>query len=215
MIFHMSYEDLQELPEFSNLLIKELIDKKYDNRIKEILYEFGLDKNKEFSVQACTHFTLRGKKTLNFRLVGFERSDVEWVNSSSCSLEKRINRHKDVTLIGELSAMGDMFRESRDNVAAICSAAEAKARKDRRKDFIIPLDYVEEMQETIETIKALQHLQKHVRGELLSDEDVLFDLRSSDERLQMDDEQHDKLNPEYKEWAAQQVVQQENNKDNE
>lgn len=200
MIFYVSFRDILSLPQFEGWTPTSLLDRKNDSTILNMFHPFGADKQKPLIVQAAKHRTKSNKIVVDFRYVFEERTDKEWINSSRCSLETRINRHKaDTTLIGLLSQMGDMHRTSRDNVCAIGDAMRAVAQKKSRVQLVIPTDWDEDMEATIQLILTLHQVQKHIRGEhLLADENVLFDYYPSAEVLKEDSLQDD-INNKYEE----------------
>ena len=101
-------------------------------------------------------------------------------------MEVRINDTKDSTLIGELSMLADMHRQSKDNVVEICEAMRAVAMSKAKKNVIAAAEHEPDMAQTVQEIKALQQIQMSIRGYLSADEDVLWDLKSSDEVAKAD-----------------------------
>ena len=99
--FSLSMSDLVLIKEFAEAFGKD--DKE---TIKKILFENGLDTNKEFDEVVCTHRNLRGQVVSCSRIEGFERSDEAWLKSPACSWEARVNACDDPHLRIQLGAMG-------------------------------------------------------------------------------------------------------------
>lgn len=182
MIFYFSAADLIKLPPFAEKGMREidLLKRENDETILNMLYPFGIDKDKGLLVQACRHRKANKKIVTNWRYVFEERMDREWLWSGRASLEARIYSTKDLTLIGELSAMGQLFRSSTDGSGAI-----AKMAKEEEPEA----SFAHHQEE----IRALQRIQEHIRGALLADEDLLFDIKSKEELLSSDVLQMNKM----------------------
>ena len=186
MIKYCSFVDVLSLPAFTGNDEKFLLNRNQDERVLDMFYNVGVDKNQPIVIQACKHRTNSGKVVVNYRYVFTERRDKEWMWNGKASLEARINNTKDMTLIGELSVLADMYRQSRDNVLEICQAMEAVANQKNRKQIVPKTDFEEDMESVIQKIKALQFLQESIRGSLTSDEDVLWDIKNSEDVLAAD-----------------------------
>jgi len=186
MIKYCSFVDVLALPQFKGLNEQHLLHRDNDAIILDLLYPIGVDKNTPVVIQACRHRSNTKGIVTNYRYVFAERRDKEHLWFGNPSLEVRINDTKDNTLIGELSMLADLYRQSKDNVLEICEAMKAVALSKAKKNVIVSTDFEPDMDKVVEEIKALQHLQKSIRGWISADEDVLWDLKSSDEVAKAD-----------------------------
>lgn len=186
MIKYCSFVDVLQLPQFQRKNEQWLLHPETDAIISEMLYPLGVEKTNRLTIQACKHRTNSGDVVVNYRYVFTERRDKAWLWSGKASLEARINDTKDSSLIGELSILADMYRQSRDNVLEICQAMEAVANQKNRKQIVSKTDFEEDMEAVVQKIKALQILQESIRGPLHADEDVLWDIKNAEEVLKAD-----------------------------
>lgn len=187
MIKYYSFVDVLALPQFHGMRERDLLRREMDEVIGKLLYPFGVDNTKPLSIQACRHRSNSKGIVTNYRYVAFERRDKEWLWFGKPSMEVRINDTKDSTLIGELSMLADMHRQSKDNVVEICEAMRAVAMSKAKKNMIAAAEHEPDMEQTIQEIKALQSLQIAIRGgPLCADDDVLWDLKNSDEVAKAD-----------------------------
>lgn len=186
MIKYYSFVDVLQLPQFEGMCERDLLRREMDEVVGKILYPIGADNSKPMSIQACQHRSNSKGIVVNYRYVAFERRDKEWLWFGKPSMEVRINDTKDSTLIGELSMLADMHRQSKDNVVEICEAMRAVAMSKAKKNVIAAAEHEPDMLKIQEEIKALQHMQKHIRGYVQADEDVLWDLKSSEEVAKAD-----------------------------
>lgn len=180
MLLYCSIVDMLKLPQFKGMNEQQLLQRENDNVIMNLLYPVGVDKNKALVIQACKHRTNSGEVVVNWRYVFEERSDREHLWSGHASLEARIHSTKDTTLIGELSVMGQLFRVSTDG-----SGAVLKSNKNKDVDLLAH-EEDEDVDMVVSQIEALQSIQKHIRGELMADENVLFNIQHRDIILQQD-----------------------------
>lgn len=169
MIKSVSTYDLQMFPQFKDMSEFDLIHPDNYDAVTNLLFQLGMDiKSNKFppSVQACKHRTIKNQVVVGYRWIGLERTDVEW--KPYASLESRIYSHKDLTLVSELLSMS---REGSWGDERKCSK--------RCKSKPTEEDY----KEVVEKIKQLQEKQFAIRGCLSGDEDILYDLNGTDERI--------------------------------
>ena len=63
--------------------------------LSEALHYLGLKDNKHLTLKGrCQHVRLNGKKTMNYRFIGEERSDSKWIKSGFASEEANLNSSK-------------------------------------------------------------------------------------------------------------------------
>lgn len=186
MILYCSFVDVLKLPQFSGFNEQKLLAKENDETILNMLYPYGVDKNKGLSIQACKHRTNDGKVVVSWRYVFEERRDKEHLWSGRATLEARINDTKDSSLIGELSVMADLYRTSRDGIIGACDGALAIKQRESGGKVVPRKDFEEDKEAVEQQILALQSIQKHVRGYLSSQEDVLFEMKTAEENLEND-----------------------------
>lgn len=99
--FSLSMSDLVLIKEFAEAFGKD--DKE---TIKKILFENGMDTNKEIDEVVCTHRNLQGKVVNCVRYESVERSDPEWLKNPACSWDARVAACDDPHLRIQLGAMG-------------------------------------------------------------------------------------------------------------
>ncbi|MNF40758.1 hypothetical protein D3C85_783530 [compost metagenome] len=76
-----------------------------EQKIKEVLFQNGLDSSKEFEVIRVTHRNLRNQVVNGELYIGSERLDPEWIKSGFASLAARIEATDDASLRQTLRVM--------------------------------------------------------------------------------------------------------------
>lgn len=194
MILYTSIKDMLKLEPFKHMNERQLLDPKNDETILDMLYPLGVDKSKGMDIQACRHRTNDKKDVVNWRYVFEERRDKGWLNSGNASLEVRINDTKDLVLIGELVQMaGILHRTTTDGIMG-AAAYELSVRQRGKKNRIIPhRDDEANEEDVVKQIRALQSIQRLIRGDLKSSEDVLWDSNGAALNLKQDNLEYESM----------------------
>jgi hypothetical protein len=99
----ISYEDLLSFPES-----KEILMDGNETRLYGLLYDIGFDINKEVEYQNCLHRPMiHNLPVEGVRIFGTERTDKEWMKSTYCTMENKLEQTgmKDVALLREMLNM--------------------------------------------------------------------------------------------------------------
>lgn len=181
MIKYFSFKDVASSPQFKNIHPLDLLHPDNDVKVKELLFQYGADVSKPLCVQACLHRANVDKKVeVGYRYVFWERSDEEWLNSKYSSIECRIVKGKHTLYQKELLFMtGIGTRLSTDGSGQVLSSL-------RLNGYVLTKQEKKEYEEYVRDIKALQKVQEVVRGKLAANEDVLWDIKSNEDRLMQD-----------------------------
>lgn len=99
--FNLSVSDLLLVDGF-----KESFGQDNKEKIKEILFNNGMDVNKEFELVFCRHRNLRGMVVECQRYEGEERFDRDWLKSGAASWEAQLEACDPQTRI-DLRVMGN------------------------------------------------------------------------------------------------------------
>ena len=78
--------------------------------LEKVLWRLGVLSNSYLTVERCEHVRLDGSRTTNYRFLGQERHDKEWLESGHASHEAQMgsSRMKDmVSYSGRLGSSGD------------------------------------------------------------------------------------------------------------
>lgn len=101
MNYHnLSLSDLLEVEGFAEAYGAN--DKK---KMKEILWNCGMDTTQEVEEMFCEHRNLQNQVVKCLRYSGYERTDKEWIKSGYATLEAIIASSKDPYLRKELRTM--------------------------------------------------------------------------------------------------------------
>lgn len=98
----LSMADLMLIPEFPEAYGKSEED---DSALKSILYECGIDVEKEYDWHYCTHRRMNNEVVTCPRVEGKERIDREWLESGMASYDSRIDSYEDISFRQELRKM--------------------------------------------------------------------------------------------------------------
>lgn len=98
----LSLADLMMIPSFAEAYGKQDED---DSDLKNILYQCGVNTDKEFNWHFCTHRRLNNEVITCPRLEGIERIDREWLESGSASYDARVDSYDDISFRVELRKM--------------------------------------------------------------------------------------------------------------
>lgn len=168
-----SFVDVLSLPEFEGMDQFDLLPLKMDKVVGEFLRDtIGADVDKQCVVQACRHRTLAGEEVIGYRYVYPARKDRLWTRSKRAPLQHRIAAVGDPHLQADMVVMSkEGFPEAvwLEMCAKAAAAASPKERANRK--YVSPSEIVETYKDDSETLKALKHIQKEVRGYLLPDEE--------------------------------------------
>ena len=63
------------VPFVRQMTIEEIFDRNTDSVLQPFLHEMGMNISREIEWQACKHRTFDGDTVLDFRVVGYERTD--------------------------------------------------------------------------------------------------------------------------------------------
>ena len=175
MIVGYSFRDVLRHPEFAGMNQAMLLHPCNDDKIKSILFEVGADIKKPMSVQACLHRDSKNKvPEVGWRYVFYERRDREWLANRHSSLSVLIEGEPDLELRSDLIRMAN----SGFSYNSITDEAMEDEPVNRRIDPVGQLE--EDYEMYVAQIKALQEIQKVVRGiDPNIDEDVFNQPRGS------------------------------------
>ncbi len=99
----VSLVDLKKaVPFVRQMTIEEILDRNTDSVLQPFLHEMGMNINREIEWQACKHRTFDGEAVLDFRVVGYERTDPAWLCSKYSTMEALIFSQKDDELRSDL-----------------------------------------------------------------------------------------------------------------
>lgn len=87
---------------------KKIIIEGNEDKLNKLLFEIGFDINKEIEYDYCNHRPMSTNVPyLGWRLIGTERTDIEWMKSKYCSKENRFEQigMKDLSLLKEILEM--------------------------------------------------------------------------------------------------------------
>lgn len=169
-IVHVSVLDIQQLPQFKEMSVFEIINKKNDAEIGKLMSEIGGDTERGVHVQACQHRCNQSKQpVVNYRYVMYERKDREWIRGGKASVSMIIETQKDGSLARDLAVLWQQgATEKLWQLQCIGSAKiRGKGVVSGNDDFpLIKKDRLDNTEEIIDTIISLQHAQAGIRGEV-------------------------------------------------
>lgn len=100
----ISYRDILTIPEFKGIREIDLLHPSMDEKVKQYLWEMGIDTRLPIGVTANLHRDLNNKVGVGYLYCGEMRRDREYINSPWCSLVERVSiaYSKDFSLGQEL-----------------------------------------------------------------------------------------------------------------
>lgn len=175
-IVHVSVLDIQQLPQFKEMSVFEIINKQNDNEISKLMSEIGGDTERGVYVQACQHRCNQSKQpVVNYRYVMYERKDREWIRGGKASVSMIIETQKDGSLARDLAVLWQQGATEKLWLAQCYGAAKVRGKgivKDNDDFPLIKKERLDNTQGVIDTIKDLQDTQRAIRGEFHAYEDV-------------------------------------------
>lgn len=76
---------------YEKITERELLNPAWDEKVKSILWDLGIDTRFEFNVRANNYRDLNDKSGVGFRYVGEMRQDKAWTSGKGCSFMERIS----------------------------------------------------------------------------------------------------------------------------
>lgn len=170
---YVSFTDLLLVPKLKSYTYFDLLKKDIEEEILPFLFELGIDTNKKIVVQACQHRNLQNKVVVNYRFMGYERIDKQWIDSPYATMIGRIGAQKDHDLaldMRNMSAEGMSFSDF-----SLMALEEVKKRKGKKDEDLLDYskEYGEECLSILQQMKTLQDIQISVRGPLDEEEDLI------------------------------------------
>lgn len=170
---YASFTDLLLVPKLKDYTYFDLLKKDLEGEIFPYLFEFGIDTNKKIVVQACQHRNLQNKVVVNYRFMGYERIDKQWIDSPYSSMIGRIGAQSDQDLaldMRNMSAEGMSFSDF-----SLMALEEVSKRKAKKYEDLLDYskEYGEECLDILKQMKTLQEIQISVRGPLDEEEDLI------------------------------------------
>ena len=126
--FSLSLSDLMLIPTFA-----EAFGKNDTKKIKQILFENGMNVEDIVDEVVCTHRNLRGQVINCLRYESTERMDSEWLDSGVASWEAKVASINDPTMRSDLKYMGQQGSSEKAFVDESAGAEAVKYDKQQQK----------------------------------------------------------------------------------
>lgn len=124
--FSLSLSDLMLIPSFA-----QAFGENNEKKIKEILFNNGMDIFNIIDEVVCTHRNLRGQVVNCLRYESTERQDSQWINSQYSSWDAKVEAIRDGSFRAELKHIGR--QGSADKAFLDEIAGKQAAREERSK----------------------------------------------------------------------------------
>lgn len=159
----VSFHDLKKLPHFFKMSSLEILSPDNDDKLRDVLWELGVDTNRVYNYSACKHRTFDGEVVIDFSIVGDERTDKQWLNSKYSTMQALIASQKD----NELKS--DLIRASSEGVGEkdLLSYAQNTLTKERVRNSRQGMEFDEDWKQTEVMLEAMKRIIKEVRGDVV------------------------------------------------
>lgn len=158
----VSFHDLKKLPHFFKMSSLEILSRESDEKLRDVLWELGVDTSRHYGYSACKHRTFDGEVVIDFSIIGDERTDKQWLKSKYSTMQALIASQKD----NELKS--DLIRASSEGVGEkdLLSYAQNTLTKERVRNSRNGIEYDEDWQQTEVMLQAMKRMIEEVRGEV-------------------------------------------------
>lgn len=159
-IRRVSFVDLKKLPHFFKMPSIQIMQPENEDKLRDVLWELGVDVNRKYGFQAYKHRTFDGEVVLDFSVVGDERTDKQWLKSKYATVQALIASQKD----NELKS--DLIRSSSEGVGDkdLMAFALNTLTKERVRNSRQGIEYDDGWKEMENMIGAMNRVIENVRG---------------------------------------------------